>query len=127
MNVLHIGCTAITYLFTNAYVISTLAPESKTRSVFLENLERRQAEENAVVHSLFTFFGNKLLAEDKETFSRAVDEVFAHSVLMSVSSDGDAVLVEEVREHLQANGLQVRQDMVTKVIIFTFAIYSTFE
>ena len=91
------------------------ASESKTRSPFLESLERRQMEENAVVHSLFTYFGNKLFFEDKELFSRAVDEVFAHSVLMSVSTEGDSQLVEEVKEHLQANGLQVKQEIISKV------------
>ena len=68
-----------------------------------------------MVHSLFTYFGNKLLFEDKELFSRAVDEVFAHSVLMSVSTEGDSQLVEEVKEHLQANGLQVKQEIISKV------------
>lgn len=90
-------------------------PEIKARSPFLESLERRQSEENAVVHSLFTYFGNKLLLEDKALFSRAVDEVFAHSVLMSVSTEGDSQLVEKVKEQLQANGLQVRQEVISKV------------
>lgn len=67
------------------------------------------------MHSLFTYFGNKLLLEDKELFSRGVDEVFAHSVLMSVSTEGDPLLVEQVKEHLQANGLQVRQEVISKV------------
>ena len=67
------------------------------------------------MHSLFTYFGNKLLLEDKELFSRGVDEVFAHSVLMSVSTEGDPHLVEQVKEHLQANGLQVRQEVISKV------------
>ncbi|XP_073235787.1 dynein heavy chain domain-containing protein 1-like [Porites lutea] len=92
------------------------ALERKTKSPFLETLERRQSEENAVVHSLFTYFGNKLLLEDKELFSRAVDEVFAHSVLMSVSTEGDPLLVEQVKEHLQANGLQVRQEVISKIL-----------
>ena len=95
--------------------LSFSASESKTRSPFLEILERRQMEENSVVHSLFTYFGNKLLLEDKELFSWAVDEVFAHSVLMSVSTEGDSQLVEEVKERLQANGLQVRQEIISKV------------
>ena len=90
-------------------------PEIKARSPFLESLERRQSEENAVVHSLFTYFGNKLLLEDKALFSRAVDEVFAHSVLISVSTEGDSQLVEEAKEQLQANGLQVRQEVISKV------------
>ena len=91
------------------------ALERKTKSPLLETLERRQSEENAVVHSLFTYFGNKLSLEDKELFSRGVDEVFAHSVLMSVSTEGDPLLVEQVKEHLQANGLQVRQEVISKV------------
>ena len=85
------------------------------RSPFLESLERRQSEENATVHSLFTYFGNKLLVEDKELFSNAVDQVFAHSVLMSVSTEGDSQLVEQVKVHLQANGLQVKQEIISKV------------
>ena len=85
------------------------------RSPFLESLERRQSEENATVHSLFTYFGSKLLVEDKELFSNAVDQVFAHSVLMSVSAEGDSQLVEQVKEHLQANGLQVKQEIISKV------------
>ena len=85
------------------------------RSQFLESLERRQSEENATVHSLFTYFGSKLLVEDKELFSNAVDQVFAHSVLMSVSAEGDSQLVEQVKEHLQANGLQVKQEIISKV------------
>ena len=89
--------------------------ERKTRSPFLEILERRQTEENAVVHALFAYFGKKLLVKDKDLFSRAVDEVFAHSVLMSVSTEGDSKLVEEVKEHLQTNGLQVRQEIISKV------------
>ena len=44
-----------------------------------------------------------------------MDEVFAHSVLMSVSTEGDSQLVEQVKEHLQANGLQVKQEIVSKV------------
>ena len=103
-------------------VVSFSAPETKARSPFLETLERRQSEENAIVHSLFTYFGNKLLLEDKELFSRAVDEVFAHSVLMSVSTEGDSQLVEEVKEHLQSNGLQVRQELISKVC-FCFSAY----
>ena len=62
------------------------------------------SKENAIVHSHFTYFGNKLLAEDKELFSNAVDQVFAHSVLMSVSTEGDSQLMEQVKEHLQGNG-----------------------
>lgn len=89
--------------------------EAMPRSPFLESLERRQSEENAIVHSLFTYFGNKLLAEDKELFSNIVDQVFAHSVLMSVSTEGDSQLVEQVKEHLQANGLQVKQEIISKV------------
>ena len=85
------------------------------RSQFLESLERRQSEENATVHSLFTYFGSKLLVEDKELFSNAIDQVFAHSVLMSVSAEGDSQLVEQVKEHLQANGLQVKQEIISKV------------
>lgn len=72
------------------------------------------------MHSLFTYFGNKLLLEDKELFSRGVDEVFAHSVLMSVSTEGDPLLVEQVKEHLQANGLQVRQEVISKVTFVVF-------
>jgi len=89
--------------------------EAMPRSPFLESLERRQSEENAVVHSLFTYFGNKLLAEDKELFSNTVDQVFAHSVLMSVSTEGDSQLVQQVKDHLQANGLQVKQEIISKV------------
>ena len=99
-------------------LLSSSELERKTRSPFLENLERRQTEENAIVHSLFAYFGSKLLLEDKELFSRAVDEVFAHSVLMSVSTEGDSQLVEELKEHLQANGLQVRQEVISKVKLF---------
>lgn len=99
------------YLFCSR----SAASERKTRSPFLESLERRQTEENAVVHSLFTYFGNKLLVRDKELFSHAVDEVFAHSVLMSVSTEGDSQLVEQVKGHLQANGLQVKQEIISKV------------
>lgn len=94
--------------------------EPLPRSPFLESLERRQSEENAIVHSLFTYFGNKLLSEDKELFSNAIDQVFAHSVLMSVSTEGDSQLVEQVKEHLQANGLQVKQEIIAKVIAVTF-------
>ena len=93
--------------------------EPLPRSPFLESLERRQSEENAIVHSLFTYFGNKL-SEDKELFSNAIDQVFAHSVLMSVSTEGDSQLVEQVKEHLQANGLQVKQEIIAKVISVTF-------
>lgn len=107
----------IIYITNSCFLLFTVS-ESKTRSPFLESLERRQSEENSVVHSLFTYFGNKLLLEDKELFSRAVDEVFAHSVLMSVSTEGDSQLVEEVKEHLQANGLQVRQEVISKVRLF---------
>lgn len=95
----------------------TFAAERKTRSPFLETLERRQAEENAIVHALFSYFGKKLLGKDKDLFSRGVDEVFAHSVLMSVSTEGDSKLIEEVKDHLQTNGLQVKQELVSKVII----------
>lgn len=98
----------------------TFAAERKTRSPFLETLERRQAEENAIVHALFSYFGKKLLGKDKDLFSRGVDEVFAHSVLMSVSTEGDSKLVEEVKDHLQTNGLQVKQELVSKVIIIFF-------
>ena len=70
------------------------------------------------MHSLFAYFGSKLLLDDKELFSRAVDEVFAHSVLMSVSTEGDSQLVEELKEHLQANGLQVRPEVISKVKLF---------
>ena len=97
------------------FVIFVCFTEAIRRSPFLESLERRQSEENAIVHSLFTYFGNKLLAEDKELFSNAVDQVFAHSVLMSVSTEGDSQLVEQVKEHLQANGLQVKQEIIAKV------------
>ena len=92
-------------------------PETYTRSSFLENLERRQSEENAVVHSLFAYFGNKLLTEDKGLFSKAVDEVFAHSVLMSLSTEGDSQLVDEIKEHLRVNGLQVKPEIISKVLI----------
>lgn len=82
------------------------------------------------MHSLFTYFGNKLLLEDKELFSRGVDEVFAHSVLMSVSTEGDPLLVEQVKEHLQANGLQVRQEVISKVtfvvVLLVFAVVVQF-
>ncbi|XP_029192398.2 LOW QUALITY PROTEIN: dynein heavy chain domain-containing protein 1-like [Acropora millepora] len=91
-------------------------PEANTRSSFIESLERRQSEENAVVHALFTYFGNKLLLDDKPLFSRAVDEVFAHSVLMSVSMEGDPQLVEEIKEQLRANGLQVKPEVVSKIV-----------
>ena len=104
----------------------TFAAERKTRSPFLETLERRQAEENAIVHALFSYFGKKLLGKDKDLFSRGVDEVFAHSVLMSVSTEGDSKLVEEVKDHLQTNGLQVKQELVSKVItsiVFFFLIF----
>lgn len=106
----------------------TFAAERKTRSPFLETLERRQAEENAIVHALFSYFGKKLLGKDKDQFSRGVDEVFAHSVLMSVSTEGDSKLVEEVKEHLQTNGLQVKQELVSKVIIsIIFFFFLIFE
>lgn len=101
-------------------------PEANTRSSFLESLERRQSEENAVVHSLFTYFGNKLLLDDKPLFSRAVDEVFAHSVLMSVSMEGDSQLIEEIKEHLRANCLQVKPEVVSKVLttlLFLFILF----
>ena len=103
---------------------SHLASETKTRSPFLESLERRQTEENAVVHSLFTYFGKKLLVNDKELFSQAVDEVFAHSVLMSVSTEGDSQLVEQLKDHLQANGLQVKQEVISKVNLSKPIIWS---
>ena len=74
------------------------------------------------MHSLFAYFGSKLLLEDKELFSRAVDEVFAHSVLMSVSTEGDSQLVEELKEYLQANGLQVRQEVISKVKLLLFVL-----
>ena len=102
-------------------------PEANTRSSFIESLERRQSEENAVVHALFTYFGNKLLLDDKPLFSRAVDEVFAHSVLMSVSMEGDPQLVEEIKEQLRANGLQVKPEVVSKVVTtLLFWIYSVY-
>ena len=78
------------------------------------------SKENAIVHSHFTYFGNKLLAEDKELFSNAVDQVFAHSVLMSVSTEGDSQLVEQVKEHLQGNGLQVKPEIIAKVKYVAF-------
>ena len=102
------------------FVILFCFTEAMRRSPFLESLERRQSEENAIVHSLFTYFGNKLLAEDKELFSNAVDQVFAHSVLMSVSTEGDSQLVEQVKEHLQGNGLQVKPEIIAKVKYVAF-------
>lgn len=105
----------------------TFVAERKTRSPFLETLERRQAEENAIVHALFSYFGKKLLGKDKDLFSRGVDEVFAHSVLMSVSTEGDSKLVEEVKDHLQTNGLQVKQELVSKVIISIVFFFLIFE
>lgn len=105
-------------------------PEANTRSSFIESLERRQSEENAVVHALFTYFGNKLLLDDKPLFSRAVDEVFAHSVLMSVAMEGDPQLIEEIKEQLRANGLQVKPEIVSKVVttllLWIYSVYLAF-
>ena len=103
----------------NSHFIFVQVSEVSARSLFLENLETRQSEENAIVHSLFTYFGNKLLMEDKALFSKAVDGVFAHSVLMSVATEGDSQLIDEIKEHLRANGLQVKQEVVSKVYIMT--------
>ena len=100
--------------------------KANTRSSFIESLERRQSEENAIVHALFTYFGNKLLLDDKSLFSRAVDEVFAHSVLMSVAMEGDPQLIEEIKEQLRANGLQVKPEIVSKVVTLLFWIYSVY-
>ena len=117
-----LGKFALTKKIINKSVLCLT--ERKTRSPFLETLERRQTEENAVVHALFAYFGKKLLVKDKDLFSRAVDEVFAHSVLMSVSTEGDSKLVEEVKEHLQTNGLQVRQEIISKVNCLFMFIFS---
>lgn len=92
-----------------------VATEREVRSPFLESMERRQTEENAVVNALFVHFGKKLLPKDRELFSQAVDDVFVHSVLMSVTNDGEPLLVDEVKEYFQVHGLQIKQDMLAKV------------
>ena len=92
-----------------------LVAERETRSPFLESLEQRQTEENAVVSALFVHFGKKLRPADRALFSQTVDDVFVHSVLMSSSGEGDPLLVEEVKEYLQVHGLHHKPDILAKV------------
>lgn len=81
----------------------------------MESFERRQTEENALVHALFSFFGNKLMTLDKEVFSRTVDAVFIHSVIMSVISEGEPELCDEIKEYFVSHGFQVKPELLAKV------------
>ncbi|XP_048580282.1 dynein heavy chain domain-containing protein 1 isoform X3 [Nematostella vectensis] len=85
-------------------------------SPFMVNFERRQTEENSVVHGLFNHFSNRLLTADRDVFSRTVDSVFVHSVLMSVASDGEPLLADEIKDYLHSNGLQVRREIISKAL-----------
>ena len=93
-------------------------------SSFLESFERRQTEENAVVHGLVAHFGGRLVGEDKDVMSRVVDCVFLHSVLMAADNREEPLLGNEIKEHLQASGFQVRQDMIEKVMLVSTYVFS---
>jgi len=68
------------------------------------------------VHGLFSSLGNKLLTSDKEVFSMTVDAVFIHSVLMSVVSEGEPLLCDEIKEYFMSHGLQIRSELIAKVL-----------
>lgn len=93
----------------------------------MESFERRQTEENSVVHGIFDFFGNKLESADREVFSATLDSVFIHSVLMSMSGEGDTVLQDELKEYFQANGLQIKPEMISKVSPLFRVFFSGFR
>lgn len=81
----------------------------------MESFERRQTEENAIVHGLFAHFGERLIEEDKETMSLVIDRVFLHNVLMCTHSREEPLLAGKIKEHLLAKGFQVRNDTTEKV------------
>ena len=89
----------------------------------MESFERRQTEENAVVHGLVAHFGGRLVGEDKDVMSRVVDCVFLHSVLMAADNREEPLLGNEIKEHFQASGFQVRQDMIEKVMLVSTYVF----
>lgn len=62
------------------------------------------------------------MTSDKEVFSRTIDTVFIHSVIMSVISEGEPELCDAIKEYFVSHGLQVKPELIAKVSIMLSTI-----